>query len=158
MRYTPVASSIASTDYFDITTLSGNTIKITCSGYGVGAFYLSLYLPEHPANSVLQKGPKLALSTTSINFGDLKSRETVARAFHLTNSANCPANFQFCIEPNATFQIDKLSGVINPNSTLVMMIKFTPTESINYYRRIYILVENQDALVCSPSVIELHCC
>jgi hypothetical protein len=41
-KYTPVAAGMDSTDYFNITTVSGNTIPIVCIGKGVGEIHLCL--------------------------------------------------------------------------------------------------------------------
>ncbi|KAJ3320632.1 hypothetical protein HDV06_005150 [Boothiomyces sp. JEL0866] len=53
---------------------------------------------------------------------------------------------KFLIEKSSTFKIDKQSGVIGPNSVIPLQVKFCPKEPINYYRRVYCLIENQDAI------------
>ncbi|KAJ3087435.1 hypothetical protein HK102_011114 [Quaeritorhiza haematococci] len=52
----------------------------------------------------------------------------------------------FALEPAAAFRIDKLSGTVPPQSSIPMTIRFVPAEPINYYRRIYCLVEHEDAI------------
>ncbi|KAI9319548.1 hypothetical protein BDR26DRAFT_905030 [Obelidium mucronatum] len=53
---------------------------------------------------------------------------------------------QFLTEPNSLFRIDKPWGMINPHTSVALTVKFSPTEPINYHRRVYCLVENQDAI------------
>ncbi len=116
-----------SIDYFDIATLSGNTIKITCSGTGVG--------------------PSVFLSAKSLNFGDVLIGNVSARSITLENTSNTVAFYQFLCESNGTFRLDKPWGTVGPNSSLSLTVRFSGNETINYYRRIYCLVDNQDALV-----------
>ncbi|KAJ3221474.1 hypothetical protein HK099_003484 [Clydaea vesicula] len=127
ITYTPVAAGMICTDFFDIITLSGNTIRITCKGAGIG--------------------PTVSFTSSIINFNDVPENTTVMRALHIHNHSATTAFFQFLTEPNSTFKIDKISGTINPNSSLPLTIKFQPKEALNYYRRVYCLVENQDAIV-----------
>ncbi|KAI8822927.1 uncharacterized protein EV422DRAFT_585444 [Fimicolochytrium jonesii] len=127
ISFTPAAASMRSTDYFDIKTLSGNTIRITCTGRGIG--------------------PKVTLSTEVVNFNDVPAGTTVTRALHLANDSGTSAFYQFLVEPNSIFRIDKPYGTINPHSSVALTIKFSASEPINYYRRVYCLVEHHDGLV-----------
>ncbi|OAJ44042.1 hypothetical protein BDEG_27330 [Batrachochytrium dendrobatidis JEL423] len=126
IKYTPMASGMYSNDYFNINTLSGNTIVVTCQGCGTG--------------------PKVTLNPDVVNFHDTPAGSTVTRALYLQNNANTSAFYQFLAEPASTFQVDKICGIIGPNSSVALTVKFSPTEPINYYRRVYCLVEHQDAL------------
>ncbi|KAI9141425.1 hypothetical protein BKA69DRAFT_1166792 [Paraphysoderma sedebokerense] len=126
ITFTPLAPNIVVTEHFDVKTKSGNSVFITCSGSGVG--------------------PKVTLSTAIINFGDVEAGNSISRAIHLTNNTNIAAYYQFQTEPNAIFRIDKVGGTIGPNTSIPLTIKFSPREPINYYRRVFCLIENQDAL------------
>ncbi|KAJ3339409.1 hypothetical protein HDU91_001020, partial [Kappamyces sp. JEL0680] len=126
IKYTPMASGLHSNAYFDITTLSGNTVRIVASGSGIG--------------------PQVTMEPNLINFNDIPSGTTVTRAFTLRNDSNISANYQFLIEKYSTFRIDKPYGVIGPNSTIPLQVKICPTEPINYHRRVYCLVDNQDTI------------
>ncbi|KAJ3105560.1 hypothetical protein HDU97_007902 [Phlyctochytrium planicorne] len=119
-------SGMISTEYFNITTLSGNTLQIVCTGCGVG--------------------PKVVLNTNLINFNDVIANSTVIRPLYIQNQSPVPAFYQFLSEPKSTFKIDKPWGTINPNSSVALTITFCPNEPINYYRRVYCLVEHQDGL------------
>jgi hypothetical protein len=129
ITYTPVAAGLRSTDYFDIKTVSGNTVRILCRAIG--------------------GGPNVSLSTSLVNFNDVSEGSEVMRALHLHNQSSTPAFYQFLAEANSVFRIDKLCGTINPNSSIALTIKFSPKDAINYYRRIYCLIENQGAIVGS---------
>jgi hypothetical protein len=127
ITFSPVAAGMESIDYFNIETLSGNTVQLTCTGQGIG--------------------PSVTLSTQIVNFNDVSAGTTATRAITIHNSANTPAFYQFLAEPNGVFRIDKPYGTLNPNSSLALTIRFSAMEPINYYRRIYCLVDNQDGLV-----------
>ncbi|KAI8823829.1 hypothetical protein BJ741DRAFT_634238 [Chytriomyces cf. hyalinus JEL632] len=126
ITYIPVAAGMDSTEYFDIATVSGNTIHITCSGVGAG--------------------PCVSLNTSLVNFNDVQANTTCMRPIYIQNDAAVTAFYQFLTEPNSLFRIDKPWGTIGPNSSVALTIRFTPKEPINYYRRVYCLVEHQDAL------------
>ena len=99
---------------------------VTCDGVGIG--------------------PTVTLSCTSINFNDVEIGNEVSRAFSIQNHSSVPAFYEFLCEANSTFRIDKPWGTLNPNSTIALTAKFSPVEPMNYYRRTYILIENQGAL------------
>ena len=61
-------------DYFDITTLSGNTLRISCTGCGVG--------------------PKVTMNPDLVNFHDSPAGTTVTRALFIHNNTNVPAFYQ----------------------------------------------------------------
>lgn len=70
----------------------------------------------------------------------------MTRAFYLVNHTSISSFYQFVVDPDSTFRIDKPSGSINANSTIALTVKFSPIDAINYYRTIYCLVEHQDVL------------
>ncbi|KAJ3182506.1 hypothetical protein HDU85_002604 [Gaertneriomyces sp. JEL0708] len=126
IKYTPVASNLHSTEYYDITTVSGNNVRITCKGHAIG--------------------PKVTLNTTCVNFNDVPAGTTVTRALYIQNHSAISAYYQFLTDANSIFKFDKPYGAINPNSSVALTVKFTPKEPINYWRRMYCLVEHQDGL------------
>jgi hypothetical protein len=79
--YGPTAAGYASTDYFEITTLSGNNIRISMSGKGAG--------------------PEVTISTSIVNFGDVEMGSYGARGIHMTNNSNCNAFYQVRVGINA---------------------------------------------------------
>lgn len=126
INFTPTAAGLLSNAYFDITTLSGNTIRIQCQGRGAI--------------------PQITLSPNILNFNDVPAGTTVNRAIYVVNHTSTSSFYQFVLDPLSTFKIDKPSGIINANSTIPLNIKFSPMDAINYYRTIYCLVEHQDVL------------
>ena len=88
----------------------------------------------------------MTLEPNLLNFNDIPAGNSVVRTFCLRNDSNISTNYQFLVEKNSTFKIDKLYGTIGPNSVVSLQVKLAPTEPINYYRRVYCLVENQDTI------------
>jgi hypothetical protein len=124
--YKPNCPNLQSIEYFNIETVSGNNINIKCSGVGVG--------------------PTVSLSTNIVNFNAVEEGSKNTKAFYLRNTSETPAYFNFQIEEGAIFQFDKTSGIINPESELLITVTFQPFKTINYYRRVYCLIENADTL------------
>ncbi|KAJ2994628.1 hypothetical protein HDV02_001454 [Globomyces sp. JEL0801] len=126
IKYSPVAAGLHSNSYFEIVTLSGNITKITCSGCGMG--------------------PNVSIEPSIINFNDVSAGTLITRAMYLKNESTLPCFFEFLSPKDATFKIDKRSGTIGPNSTIALQVQMCPKEPMNYYRRVYCLVEHQDAI------------
>jgi hypothetical protein len=129
VTYTPSASSLVSNSYYHISTISGNKITMIASGHGLG--------------------PKVTLDPAVLNFNDIPAGETVTRAFYIKNDSSIQASYHFQIETmehSGSFQLVNPFGVIGPHSSIALQFKICPTDPMNYYRRIYCLVENQDAV------------
>ncbi|ORX51756.1 hypothetical protein BCR36DRAFT_287578 [Piromyces finnis] len=126
ITYTPTCPNLNSIEYFNIETISGNNVNIKCSGTGIG--------------------PSVSLSTTLINFNAVEEGSKNVKIVYLRNTSKTKAFFNFQIEEGAVFQFDKISGTLNPESELLITVTFQPFKTINYYRRVYCLVENTDAL------------
>ncbi|KAI9102498.1 hypothetical protein DFS34DRAFT_577433 [Phlyctochytrium arcticum] len=127
VTFTPVAAGLRSTDYYDIATVSGNIIRVTCTGRGIG--------------------PKVTLNSSVVNFNDVPADTTATRALFLQNHSSTTAFYQFLTDSESIFRFDKPWGSISPHSSVALTVKFTPYEAINYYRRVYCLVEHHDGLV-----------
>jgi cilia- and flagella-associated protein 65 len=126
IKYTPIVSGLFSNTFFDVCTMSGNTIRLALSGEGVG--------------------PSVSLEPSVLNFNDIPARTAITKVFHLKNESVVPASFQFNIDKTSSFQLDKLCGTINPNSVIPIQVKICPTEPMNYYRKVFCLVENQETI------------
>jgi hypothetical protein len=124
--YVPNCPNLQSIEYFNIETVSGNNIDIKCSGTGIG--------------------PTVSFSTNIINFNAVEEGSKNVKIFYLRNTSKTPAFFNFKIEEGAVFQFDKISGVVNAESELLITVTFQPFKTINYYRRVYCLIENADTL------------
>lgn len=127
ITFTPTAAGLFSNAYFDITTLSGNTVRIQCTGRGAI--------------------PKISLNPSILNFHDVLAGTVVNRAVYVVNHTSIKSFYQFVVDPLSTFKIDKPSGIINALSTIPLNICFSPNDAINYFRTIYCMVEQQDVLV-----------
>ncbi|ORX76894.1 hypothetical protein BCR32DRAFT_295949 [Anaeromyces robustus] len=124
--YTPNCPNLNSIEYFNIETVSGNTLNIKCSGIG--------------------RGPSVSLSSSIINFNAVEEGTKNTKIIYLRNTSKTKAFFNFQIEEGAVFQFDKISGIVNPESELLITVTFQPFKTINYYRRVYCLIENSDTL------------
>lgn len=125
--YSPICSGAFDCDNFVVKTPGGNSVRVCCMGYGCG--------------------PTVSLSTNSINFGDVRRGGYVQKQITITNTSNIPAWFQFDTEKDGVFRFDKTSGVIGPQKSLFVTIRFSPTKPINYYKRVFVLLRNQASLV-----------
>jgi hypothetical protein len=126
IKYTPIATGLFSNAFFDVTTQSGNIVRLTLSGEGLG--------------------PIVSVEPSVLNFNDIPAGTTVTRVFYLKNDANTTASYQFNIDKSSSFQLDKQCGTIGPHSVIPIQVKICPVDPMNYYRKIYCLVENQDAI------------
>lgn len=80
VTYSPASFGLFSNAYFDIATLSGNTIRINCKGSGAVA--------------------QIALSSNVINFNDVSAGVAVSRAIYLENRSSVKAFYQVCHKLN----------------------------------------------------------
>lgn len=93
------------------------------------------------------RGPKIGLSTNSINFLQINIGDTATRSFEIRNHSDIEATFQFVLDCNeSVFKFDQVCGTLKPESYKKIIMTFIPQHPINYYRRIVCLVQNQDPL------------
>jgi hypothetical protein len=91
ISYTPVAAGMVSTEYFDITTVSGNSIRITCTGVGIGE---SISNNEYLSQTNFSQGPKVTFNTKIINFNDVSANDVVVRSLYIQNHTSITAFYQ----------------------------------------------------------------
>ncbi|KAG2392302.1 hypothetical protein C9374_012554 [Naegleria lovaniensis] len=123
ITYIPSTIDCFDCNNYTISTPGGNTIRLTCSGYGVG--------------------PELIISPMSINFGDVFEGKEVKRLITLENKSNMSAEYNFKVDTEGTFKFERNSGVVPAFQTRQITVTFIPHLPINYYRRIFIVVKNQ---------------
>jgi len=128
-QYSPRVTGTFSSDAYDIRTPGGNSISIKCEGETYG--------------------PEILLSKDFFNFGDVPitvPKKQVSRVLELLNHSDLPVPYFFYgCEANGMFGVDKPSGVIPPRLSSYVNLTFCPHETGNYFRRFYILVQNQRA-------------
>eukprot|EP00668_Euglena_longa_P002354 GGOE01002719.1.p1 GENE.GGOE01002719.1~~GGOE01002719.1.p1 ORF type:complete len:1874 (-),score=555.85 GGOE01002719.1:418-6039(-) len=133
VTYQPVTTGTFSCDSYRIETLGGNAVSVRCSGQATG--------------------PELTISIRSLDFGDHPVGAVVEKAFRLTNHSWLPAQFQWLgVHPGCGFEFSPAYGSISAcdklhKGTQTCVVRFRPSEPMNYYRRCFCLIGNQSTLL-----------
>jgi cilia- and flagella-associated protein 65 len=138
-----MATDATNVESFDVSTPGGNTARVVCAGHGLGAGSIPRTL-----NSAAHR---VSLSHSSLNFGNVELGGETTRSLFIVNDSKAPAQFQFVAEANGFFRFKRTDGVVPAMSKTHVDIKFHPNAPINYYRRVFCLVQNQ-AVVVRPCV------
>ncbi|XP_071101269.1 cilia- and flagella-associated protein 65-like isoform X1 [Haliotis cracherodii] len=128
LMFSPNTVDTTSIDYFNIAAI-GNISKsiVKCIGSS--------------------KGPTVQLSSSIINFMEVDVDQTGTRTVDIVNSSDVEAVYQFMIDcDESVFKFQYMSGVLKPNSQQTVILQFTPSHPINYYRRVTCLIHNQGPL------------
>ncbi|KAH9101135.1 hypothetical protein Ae201684P_007320 [Aphanomyces euteiches] len=133
VKYTPLSPGTFTCDNFHIQTPGGHTVLVTCRGKAVGPL-VTLWKKNLASNLV--KGH-------SINFKDVMVGTKATRVLILKNESDAAVRFNFMAAPNGVFQIEKVAGVIPPLLETSIMLSFIPETPGNFYRRLFILLQNQ---------------
>ncbi len=129
VKYGPHCTGMFSSEHFEVITPGGNTIGLTCDGLSVG--------------------PDVQFSTHSMNFGDVFTGQECKKALRISNNSTLPANFQILAEQYGVFEFQRVEGIIPEEmypgkaGYIDMVVTFKPTVACNYYKRVYILLKNQ---------------
>ncbi|EFC43750.1 hypothetical protein NAEGRDRAFT_68477 [Naegleria gruberi] len=123
ITYNPTTIDSFDCNNYLISTPGGNSVKLACSGFGVG--------------------PELVISPMSINFGDIPQGKEVKRLLTLENKSNMDAEYNIKVDAEGCFKFDKTTGVVSARQTRQITITFFPEKPINYYRRVFVVVKNQ---------------
>lgn len=136
VRYTPVSAGTFTCDHFDVLTPGGNTVRITCKGKAVGPV-VSMWRKNLESNFV---------STKSVNFQDVQVGKTSSRVITLRNESPTEVSFHFNCQQHGVFHFDQVNGKISPYLDINVTITFTPAQAGNFYRRFFLLLQNQSTL------------
>jgi hypothetical protein len=129
VKYSPHCTGMFSSEHFEVITPGGNTIGLTCDGLSVG--------------------PDVTFSTHSMNFGDVFAGQDCKKPLRISNGSTLPANFQILAEQAGVFEFQRVEGIIPEEmypgkaGYIDMIVTFKPTVPCNYYKRVYILLKNQ---------------
>ncbi|CAH3043041.1 unnamed protein product, partial [Porites evermanni] len=129
VSFTPQNPCLQSVDYMDIMALGAtNCSVIKCTGVG--------------------KGPDVVLDSDYLDMGVVESGKFVAKSFKIFNNSDVPAAYQFMIDcSQSVFKLETTCGLLSGKGSETIVIRFAPTNPINYYRRLTCLVQNQDPLL-----------
>ncbi|RUS91152.1 hypothetical protein EGW08_001065, partial [Elysia chlorotica] len=128
ITYTPQAVGSTSIDYFSVISVGDISRSIVkCVGSSIG--------------------PQVELSTYSINFMQIDEGCSGTRTLEIINNSTTEAVYEFELDcEESVFKFPATSGILKPNSTQTLVLKFYPQHPINYYRRVTCLVHNQPPL------------
>ncbi|KAL5489479.1 hypothetical protein EMCRGX_G018573 [Ephydatia muelleri] len=92
----------------------------------------------------LVEGPKLVLEESYISFGNLECGKVGSGVLHIRNDSSVPAIFQLQIDLHGVFHAEVLCGLLGPRASQAIIVYFSPTKPIPYYRRVACLVHHQE--------------
>ncbi|CAF1104404.1 unnamed protein product [Rotaria sordida] len=134
IKFQPKACEQYYRDFFNVNTQQGNlvTAVVECSGKSIGNL--------------------IEISHQRITFGQVLANSTTNRTIEIYNSQETSiARFQIYTSPDSPFHFSIENGtLIGDGSKLTIIITFTPTYPMGYYKIVPILIEHQ-----SPILLEL---
>jgi hypothetical protein len=78
----------------------------------------------------------------TFNFGDSEINQTESRIFTLVNKSKRDVTFSFVCDGEGVFRLSPLCGVITSNNETSIKVIFCPSKPMNFYRRVFILIED----------------
>ncbi len=130
IQYSPTVMGLFSCTHYTVKVKGGNEDEFTCIGQALGA--------------------EVTLSAKSVQFGEVTLGNTTSRVLYLHNDSSQSATFQFANDKKNAFSFSKREGTIKPRSDFRIVITFTPTDTINFYERVFCIVRNHLILVLFP--------
>eukprot|EP01116_Phalansterium_solitarium_P004697 TRINITY_DN1576_c0_g1_i1.p1 TRINITY_DN1576_c0_g1~~TRINITY_DN1576_c0_g1_i1.p1 ORF type:complete len:1421 (-),score=622.22 TRINITY_DN1576_c0_g1_i1:141-4403(-) len=126
VTYSPSATGQYSAEVFEVLTPGGNSVQVQCVGTAIG--------------------PRVTLSVASIDFGSVTAGTVVSKVLTISNQSYDPATVQFLTEPNGVFKFDlpHSEATVRHLSSLDVKVSFVAQEPMNYYKRVYMLVANEE--------------
>ncbi|GLD93755.1 hypothetical protein PINS_up002360 [Pythium insidiosum] len=138
VRYTPLSAGTFTCDHFDVVTPGGNRERITCKGRAIGPT-VSLWRKNLDANRLVP--------TRAISFGDVALGQSTTRVLTMRNESPIEVNYHVdCQARGGVFEFDKVNGRIAPSAEVNVILTFAPTRVGNFYRRVFVLLQNQSPL------------
>ncbi len=131
VTYTPNATGTYSNEFFRVVTPSDKITKssgllLTCSGQA--------------------DGHEISLTPPQIQFSDLVLGRSQIMELVLRNHSNSPAVFSFMTDNLGSFKVTPVEGVISAQLSVSVVVQFNPQQPINYYKRLFCLIQNQAPL------------
>ncbi len=127
VTYTPTVIGLFSCTHYKVNIKGGNEDQFTCTGGAIGV--------------------DVGLSAKSITFGEISLGKNTNRVLYIHNASSLPARFQFLCDQKNAFSFSKKEGEIKPHTDIRLLITFTPTECINFYERVFCIIQNHAILV-----------
>lgn len=127
VKYLPTVVGMFSCTHYKVRVKGGNEGEFTCAGQALGV--------------------EVSLSAKTVQFGEVTLGNTTNRVLYIHNGTNQPATFQFLNDRKNAFSFSKREGLAKPHSDFRIVITFTPTDTINFYERVFCMVKNHLILV-----------
>ena len=131
VKYEPTVVGLFSCTHYKVHVKGGNEDEFTCLGQALGA--------------------EVSLSAKTVQFGEVTLGKTTNRVLYVHNASSQPATFQFINDKKNVFSLSKREGVVKSNSDFRIVITFCPTETINFYERVFCMIQNHLVLVIFES-------
>ena len=126
VTFTPCLATATSFVTFKVSSFAGNSIEFTAKGSA--------------------KGYDVALSTTSIHFGEVNLQSSTNRLINVVNMSDLPTSFQFFSDKSNLFSFSQTEGTVKANSSQRIIISFAPSFVGNFYERVFCLVRHHKVL------------
>eukprot|EP00826_Nyctotherus_ovalis_P020736 TRINITY_DN1654_c0_g6_i1.p1 TRINITY_DN1654_c0_g6~~TRINITY_DN1654_c0_g6_i1.p1 ORF type:complete len:373 (-),score=55.73 TRINITY_DN1654_c0_g6_i1:654-1772(-) len=127
VKYLPTVVGLCSCVHFKARVKGGNEDTFTCLGQALGL--------------------QVSLSTKSVQFGEVTLGKSNSRVIYVQNNSSQRAVFQFVNDKKNVFAFSKREGVVEAKSDFRVVITFCPTDTINFYERVFCIVQNHMILV-----------
>eukprot|EP01137_Pigoraptor_chileana_P032973 Opistho-2@23196 len=146
VTFSPEAPHAERTENFEIVMPSGRAQPVACRGAAMGPSVSLLRESDKDATDTSSEERRDAGDAVVITFKDVALGGVAQQVVHLENTSGTPASFQFVAQSGGVFDIDTLCGTLPARSSKAVQITFRPPKAINYYRRVYCLVQHQQPL------------
>jgi hypothetical protein len=134
VRYHSLAHGTFSLDRYEFATPSGHKAILTCKALSIG--------PHIELIKRQSAHPKLAVED-SLNFNDVELGESSTRVMFFKNNSNMSTRFYFLADADGVFSFDRTHGLIPARMECFVQVTFKPKYPINYYRRMFVLIESE---------------
>lgn len=175
VTYSPVVVDYVSVEYLSLKCRGApieTLIKLTgrCTGRRAPVDFVDFFhLPNKNPNDFLNlkltlsglylcPGPKVSLSSSTLNFGFVRKGEAVKQTLRLQNSSSVATVYQWDLDFNghSVYTIQPASGTVQPQNHIKLTVVYRPTQTIFHYRRVTCLILH-GVSINIPLVFSQHC-
>lgn len=135
IRLSPRTHGTFSLERFQFQTPSRSVAVLECKARSIG--------PE--VEIVQREGLQFA---NCVNFEDVEVGKSCTQVVRLLNHSEQPVRFEVLADASNVFEFKAVRGQIRARFEGHLHITFKPTHPINYYRRVFVLIENEVSNPC----------
>ena len=144
-KFVPTLVNMFSCSRYKVVVKGGNTSEFSCQGLATGILYSYIYI-----------GFDVYLSAKSVHFGELSQDQPRSRVLYVYNNSPSPTQFYFGTDKKGIFSFSRPEGTIKPNSEVRIVITFKPTQTMNYYKRVFCVAKNHLILVYILNILYIY--